>query len=117
LDLDTGQVETVSHALLREAGDSGDEGRIFLHGRSTNGRLPSEFEVHEWAIMHDFSRSVESDIIREDLLNPIHGPGALRSFKDTLQRQSIESSWFAFRTEALKQLALGWCEENQILCE
>ena len=25
LDLDTGQVETVSHALLREAEDSGDE--------------------------------------------------------------------------------------------
>jgi hypothetical protein len=54
---------------------------------------------------------------REDLLNAIHGPGAFRNFKDTLRRHGIESSWFAFRTEALKQIALGWCEENQIVCE
>jgi hypothetical protein len=37
--------------------------------------LSTKFEVHEWAIMQDFSRSVESDSIREDLLNTIHGPG------------------------------------------
>ena len=79
--------------------------------------LPTKFEVHEWAIMQNFSRSVESDSIREDLLNAIHGPGAFRNFKDTLRRHGIESSWFTFRTEALKQIALGWCEENQIVCE
>ena len=130
LDLDTGQVETVSHALLREAEDSGDEEpdlptwqkheweiarRIVSTDRFQE--LPTKFEVHEWAIMQNFSRSVDSDSIPEDLLNAIHGPGAFRSFKDTLQRHSIESSWFAFRTEALKQIALGWCEENQIVCE
>jgi hypothetical protein len=37
LDLDTDQVETVSHALLREAEDSGDEERIFLHGKTRMG--------------------------------------------------------------------------------
>jgi len=130
LDLDTGQVETVSHALLREAEDPGDEEpdlptwqkheweiakRIVSTDRFQE--LPTKFEVHEWAIMQNFSRSVESDSIREDLLNAIHGPGAFRNFKDTLRRHGIESSWFAFRTEALKQIALGWCEENQIVCE
>ena len=130
LDLDTGQVETVSHALLREAEDSGDEEpdlptwqkheweiakRIVSTDRFQE--LPTKFEVHEWAIMQNFSRSVESDSIREDILNAIHGPGAFRNFKDTLRRHGIESSWFAFRTEALNQIALGWCEENQIVCE
>jgi hypothetical protein len=79
--------------------------------------LPTKFEVHEWAITQDFSRSVEYDRIREDLLNAIHGPGAFRNFKDTLRRHGIESSWFAFSTDALKRIALGWCEENQIVCE
>ena len=130
LDLDTGQVETVSHALLREAEDFGDEEpdlptwqkheweiakRIVSTDRFQE--LPTKFEVHEWAIMQNFSRSVESDSIREDILNAIHGPGAFRNFKDTLRRHGIESSWFAFRTEALNQIALGWCEENQIVCE
>ena len=67
--------------------------------------------------MQDFSRSVESDGIREDLLHAIHGAGAFRHFKDTLQRYGIESAWFAFRAEALRQIAQSWCEENHIVWE
>ena len=127
LDLDTGQVETVSHVLLREAEESGDEEPDLpawqKHEWETAKRivstdrfqpLPTKFEVHEWAIMQDFSSSVESERIREDLLQAIHGAGAFQNFKNTLRRHGIESAWFAFRTEALRQIALGWCEENQI---
>jgi hypothetical protein len=62
--------------------------------------------------MQDFSRSVESNRIREDLLHAIHGAGAFRNFKDR-----IEPAWFAFRAEALRQIALTWCEENHIVWE
>jgi hypothetical protein len=67
--------------------------------------------------MQDFSRSVESDSIREDLLHALDGAGAFRNFKNTLQRYRIESAWFGFRREALRQIALNWCEENQIVWE
>ncbi|PYT20437.1 MAG: hypothetical protein DMG57_42175 [Acidobacteria bacterium] len=67
--------------------------------------------------MQDFSRSVESDRIREDFLHAIQGAGAFRNFKDTLQRHRIESAWFAFRAEALRQIALNWGEENHIVWE
>src|ERR1019366_7963051 len=95
LDLDTGRVETVSHALLREAEESGNEAPDFptwqkpewemakrIVSTDRFQELPTNFEVHEWAIMQDFSRSVESDRIREDLLQAIHGSGAFRNFKD-----------------------------------
>src|SRR5229473_1737124 len=128
LDRDTGQVETVSQVLLREAEESGDdeepdlptwqkqEWEIAKRIVSTDRfqKLPTKFEVHEWAIMQDFSRSVESDRIRKDLLHAIHGAGAFRNFKETVRRHAIDSSWYAFRTEALRQIALDWCEENQI---
>ncbi len=131
LDRDTGQVETVSDVLLGEAEDSGDdeepdlptwqkqEWEIAKRIVSTDRfqKLPTKVEVHEWAIMQDFSRSVESDRIREDLLLAIHGAGAFRNFKDTLRRHGIESAWFAFRAEALRQIALDWCEENHIVWE
>lgn len=52
--------------------------------------------------------------VREDLLRAIHGKGAFRYFKDTLQRHRIESDWFAFRSEALRQIALDWCEEHGV---
>ena len=111
LDRATGQVETVSHFLLREAEKSGDgeepdiptwqkqEWEIAKRIVSSDHfqRLPTKFEVHEWAIMQDFSRSVESDRISEDLLRAIDGAGAFRNFKETLRRHRIESDWFAFR--------------------
>ena len=37
LDLDSGQVETVSHALLVRSRTLATRSRIFLHGRNTNG--------------------------------------------------------------------------------
>jgi Uncharacterised protein family (UPF0158) len=131
LDRDTGQVETVSNVLLRQAEEySGteepdlptwqkQEWEIAKQIVSTDRfqKLPTKFEVHEWAIMQEFSRSVESDRIREDILHAIHGAGAFRNFKDTLRRHGIESAWFAFRAEALRQIALNWCEENHIVWE
>ena len=92
LDLETGQVETVSHALLREAEESGIEEpdppawqkreweiakRIVSADRFQE--LPTKFEVHEWEIMKDFSLSVDSGSIREDLLRAIPAPGHSRN--------------------------------------
>jgi hypothetical protein len=128
LDLEAGQVVTVSEDLLREAEESADEEpdlpdwqkdewetakRIVSSDRFRP--LPTKFDVHEWGIMQDFSHSVESDSIRDDLLHAIHGAGAFRNFKDTVRRFGIESAWFAFRTDALREIALDWCEQNQVV--
>ena len=130
LDLDTGQVETVSRELLgkaEEADEDEDEAldlpewqqpewelakRIVSSDRFL--RLPDKFHVHEWSIMQDFANSVSSEKISADLLNAIHGSGAFRNFKDTLRRHRIEKQWYAFRSEALAEIARDWCEENQL---
>ena len=128
LDLETCQVETVANALLREAEESGDDEESVLPAWqkqewetakqivSTNRfvKLPTKFEVHEWAIMQEFAYSVDSQAIRKQLLNAIHGAGAFRMFKETLQRHGIESSWFAFRSDALRQIATDWCQKQHI---
>src|SRR5487761_2176866 len=127
LDLDTGEVVTVSEDLLCEAEDPGDEGPDLSDGQAeewdiakrivSSGRfraLPTKLDVHEWEIMRDFSESVEAGGIREDLSGAIHGAGAFRHFKDAAQRHGIEPAWHAFRTAALRQSAADWCEANQI---
>jgi hypothetical protein len=127
LDLDAGEVVTVSDQLLSEAEEPGDEEpdlpdwqkdewRIAKRIVSTDRflALPTKFDVDEWGIMLAFSRSLESDDIRGDLLRAIHGPGAFRTFKDTIRRHGIEPAWFAFRADALRQIALDWCAENEI---
>lgn len=118
LDRETGEVTIVSRELLLEAEECGDdEEPDFLAWQRNLLKLPSKFDVHEWSIMQDFSRSVEHDRIREDLLRAIQGAGAFRYFKDTLRRHRMEAAWFAFRTEALRQIAIDWCEKNQIVWE
>jgi hypothetical protein len=127
LDLENGRVETVSVDLLRYEEESVDEApelpawqedewetakRIASTDRFLS--LPSKFDVHEWEIMEELSHSVASARIREDLLNAIHGLGAFRHFKGTLRRHRVEEAWFAFRTEALKQIAIDCCEEHLI---
>jgi uncharacterized protein UPF0158 len=127
LDLDTGQVETVSNDFLGEPDESVGEEPGFpawqkhefevakrIVSTDRFQQLPTKFDVHEWAIMQDFSNSVAPERVREDLLNAIHGAGAFRHFKDTLRRHRIESAWFTFRAQALKQIALDWCEEHHI---
>jgi len=127
LDLDTGQVETVSHDLLNEAEETGGEKpdlpdwqkgewevarRIISTDRFV--KLPTKFDIHEWSIMEEFSYSVDSRPIQTDLLNALHGKGAFRHFKDTVRRHRIEQDWFKFRDEALREIAIAWCEEHRI---
>jgi len=129
LDRETGQVETVSRELMSAAEEGEDEGDVDLPEWQTEEwelakliassgdrflSLPTKFDVHEWAIMEEFSQSVKSSGIRADLLHAIHGAGAFRNFKYLVRRHNIDKVWFAFRTEALKQIALDWCEENQV---
>jgi hypothetical protein len=129
VDLDTGQVETVSRELLGEAEESDDddeepdlpkwqipEWELAKQIASSDRfvKLPDNFHVHEWSIMQDFANSVSSERISKDLLNAIHGSGAFRYFKDTLRRHRIEKDWYAFRSEALAEIARDWCEENQV---
>jgi hypothetical protein len=127
LDLDTGQVETVSHDLLHEAEEPDDEepdlpdwreGEWEIAKRIVSSdrfvELPTKFDIHEWSIMEEFAHSVESERISTELVNALHGKGAFRYFKDTLRRHRIEKEWYAFRDEALREIAIEWCEENQI---
>lgn len=131
LDRETGQVQTVAKDLLRETEESADCGRLDLPEWqkqewevaklivSTDRflKLPSKFDVHEWAIMEKFSQSVESDRLRAGLQHAIQGTGAFRNFKHIIRRDGIEAAWYVFRTDALRQIALDWCEENQIVRE
>jgi hypothetical protein len=126
LDLDSGQVKVISRDILNDAEENDEmpdlpkwqerEWQVAkrIHTTDRFRKLPTKYDVHEWSIMEEFSLSVESDRIREDLLNAIHGSGAFRYFKDTLRRHRIEKHWYAFRSEALREIAIEWCEEEGI---
>ena len=133
LDLETGEVETVSRELLLEAeeGDEDDEDGvesipewqrpeweiatlIGVKSPERFERLPNSFEVHQWNIMREFAEQFPSAPVRSELLDAIHGSGAFRAFKIALRRLRVEANWFEFRHAALRQIAIEWCEQNHV---
>ena len=76
--------------------------------------LPTKFDIHEYRIMERFCYSVDDDDMRDDLCNAIRGRGAFRRFKDTIHAYGIADDWYTYRDDALREIAIAWCEEHGI---
>jgi hypothetical protein len=76
--------------------------------------LSSKFEIHEWSIMERFADSRPDATENEELLTALHGRGAFRRFKDTLQRLGIAEEWYRFREAAFEEIAIEYLEANEI---
>jgi len=76
--------------------------------------LPSQFDVHEYDIMERFCFSVEDEETSRALCSSIKGRGAFRRFKDKIHQFGIAEQWYAYRDQALKEIAVAWCEANEI---
>jgi len=76
--------------------------------------LPTKFDINEWEIMEEFSRSLDDPELRYDLSNAIRGSGAFRRFRDMVYRRGIEEHWYAYKRAALEQIAIDWLEENKL---
>lgn len=70
--------------------------------------LPNKFEIHEWAIMENFSASQSSAARHGELLEAIHGAGAFRNFRSAIRRLGMEDEWFRFRQRAFEEIARDW---------
>ena len=64
--------------------------------------------------MERFCLSVEDEERSDALLDAIKGKGAFRRFKDKVHAFGIADNWYEFRDDALKRLAVDWCEANGI---
>lgn len=90
-------------AKVREALESDD----FL-------ALPGKFEIHEYRIMERFSLGVEDVGVREALLQAIRGRGAFRRFKEVIHERGVAEAWYAYRQQALEDIAVDWLEANGV---
>ena len=76
--------------------------------------LPSKYDIHEYAIMERFGLSLSDERLAERLLGSIRGRGAFRRFKDDVHRYGVADDWYRFRDDAMKRIAIEWCELNKI---
>jgi hypothetical protein len=77
-------------------------------------QLPTQWDIHEYEIMERFIETVEDEAISNALYRAIKGKGAFRHFKDVAYDLGVQEQWFGYRKNALKEIAVDWCRENQI---
>ena len=76
--------------------------------------LPTKYEVNEYEIMEEYCLSVSDQVIRNKLLGAIKGKGAFRRFKGKIIDFGIEENWYSFRDNRFKEIAINWCNDNNI---
>jgi hypothetical protein len=77
--------------------------------------LPSKFDIHDWEIMSRFADAQENERNRRELQRAIHGTGAFRNFRHTIDLLGIPlKAWHNFHYQELEQIARDWLEENNI---
>jgi len=76
--------------------------------------LPTKFDINEYSIMEKFCLSLNDSEMCDTLYGLIKGSGAFRRFKDAIHQYDIADDWYKFRDNALKQVAIDWCRDNNI---
>ena len=79
--------------------------------------LPTKYDIDEYSIMENFCVSLDKQEIGDILYDLISGSGAFRRFKDAIYKYGVEDQWYKYRDNALKEIAIEWCRENNIEVE
>ncbi len=127
LNKKTGEVALVSDHEMRAAGQDDpiddfpeweqDQIRVARDIISESGDyilLPTRFDVDEYHMMESFCLSLADPKVRDALCDLIRGAGAFRRFKDAVFHYGVEKQWHACRDNALKNIAVDWCRQNNI---
>ncbi len=76
--------------------------------------LPTKFDIHEYSIMEKFCLSLNDDEMSDTLYSSIKGSGAFARFKNAINEYDIADDWYKYRNDALKEIAIEWCQEKGI---
>lgn len=76
--------------------------------------LPTKYEINEYQMMVDFIETIENKEIKDNLQRLIQGKGAFRRFKDYCLEINIIKDWYDFKEQKYKEIAIDWCEQNEL---
>lgn len=131
----TGEIVTIDHSLLRrveegevdvepEADDEVAQSEVTERDEIDHAvgilrtdeylAFPSEYEIDEWSMMDEFTRSVVDEPLRTTLEDAIRGRGAFRRFKDVLQANGRVEAWYQFRDAAYQSMAREWLAQHHV---
>lgn len=79
--------------------------------------LPSKWDIHEYSIMERFCLYKVDDKLSDEMYYTIKGSGAFRRFKEALDKYNLHDDWYNYKSLRFKEIAIEWCEANNISYE
>ncbi len=76
--------------------------------------LPNNFEIKDSDIMEEFIDTISNNNKKCQLENCMWQKGMYRKFKDKLIETGLESDYYKFYDEKLKEIAIEWCNDNNL---
>ncbi len=76
--------------------------------------FPDQFDIHEYSIMEKFCLSLNDEELRDIMYSSIKGSGAFQRFKNNIYHYEIADDWYKYKDDAFKEIAIEWCEHNNI---
>jgi hypothetical protein len=127
LNKETGEVVLIADEEMRAAEDDDpiedfpdwqqDQVRVAKEIIAETGDyipLPTKFDINEYSIMERFCVSLDDPEMSDVLYGLIKGSGAFGRFKNAIHEYDIADDWYKYRNDALKEIAIEWCQENDI---
>ena len=76
--------------------------------------LPTKNDINEYEMMVEFADTIEDSKLQNQLYISLNGSGAFKRFKDTCINYDIIDDLYNFRDKKYKDIAINWCQENNI---
>ena len=109
VNLRTGETEYTSNMSMTS--EELDEVIDRLESEDGWAALPDSYDIHEWDIMRRFSDEQEEPA-RQQLMDAIHGKGAFRMFRSTVERLGLLQDWYDFHDAYLEEMAREWLDDQ-----
>lgn len=77
-------------------------------------RIPTNYDIYEWEIIIDFTREIEDESVKNELLNAINDSNPFRKFKEKVLQHDVTRDWFRFKRKRFVEIAKYWCEGQKI---
>ena len=112
LDRETGEVLFISEIADNDYDD--DILELLEEGSDRFIKFPSQWDRNDYQTMVDFIESLPQRKEQNLLAISINGSGAFRRFKYTASELGLLDDWYRFLNNAHRELAIEWCEDNEI---
>lgn len=89
-------------------------GKIEEHEEERYYYLPSSYAFHDSELIEKYINEIKNENIQEELEDVFYGKGKYKRFKEALREFRMENDYYNFRKEYLKNMAIEWCQINNI---